>query len=114
MLLRARVIFPLLSSFILPLSKAAQIPMNPPAHPELGLEQPLSSGEPTLYDLIMIDRRATIFGDYVRSLNDMTGLLGDRGALTTVLVPTNKAVLALARKPYVPELARVTRGLGTY
>jgi len=30
----------------------------------------------------------------------MTGLLGDRGALTTVLVPTNKAVLALARKPH--------------
>lgn len=92
LLLRA---LPLLSSLVFPLAMASQLPINP------ATEQPLSGGEPTLYDLIMIERRATIFGDYLRKLNDVAGLLNNREALTTVLVPTNRAMLALARKPYV-------------
>jgi len=63
-------------------------------------EAPSSAGEPTLYDLIMIERHATIFGDYVRTVKDITTRLGDREMATTVLVPTNKAVIALARKPH--------------
>lgn len=99
MLLRARIVLPLLSSLVFSLSDASQLPMNP-------AEKPLSAGEPSLYDLLTIERRATIFADYVRSLRDMTGLLNDRNKMNTLLVPTNKAVLALARKPYVR--ARVT------
>lgn len=105
---RAHIALSLLSVFIAPLVQSSQLPMNSAA----SSEQPLSSGEPTLYDLIMIDRRATIFGDYVRSVSDITGRLSDRNVMTTVLVPTNKAVLALARKPYVwssrGTIARVT------
>jgi hypothetical protein len=61
-----------------------------------------STGEPTLYDLIMIQtRRASIFGDYMRSVVDVRGRLSDRNLVSTVLVPTNKAVLALPAKPCV-------------
>ncbi|KAF9513257.1 hypothetical protein BS47DRAFT_1344506 [Hydnum rufescens UP504] len=45
---------------------------------------------PTLYDLLIVQTRASIFGDYLQ----------DGSPKSTVLVPTNKAVLALSRKPH--------------
>lgn len=83
-----------LFSFVLPLARSSQLPLDPVA-----AYAPFSAGEPTLYDLIMIERRATIFGDYVRTVEDIAFILRDRGAAATVLLPTNKAVLSLTRKP---------------
>ena len=71
------------------------------------VETPFSSGEPTLFDLLVIDRRGSIFSDYVRNAKDIASRLNDRRQATTVLVPTNKAVLALARKPCVFDLVLV-------
>jgi len=82
--------------FMLPLSHSSQLPLSPALS-----EKPPSAGEPSLYDHIMIERRVTIFGDYVRTVKDITDSLTDRDAAITVLVPTNRAVLALARKPWV-------------
>ncbi|KAF8311158.1 hypothetical protein DL93DRAFT_2083604 [Clavulina sp. PMI_390] len=97
---RARVLLALLSLASFSLSNASQLPLNPAEPAMSASEAPLSAGEPTLYDLIMIERRTTIFGDYLRKLTDVAGRLNDRSTGSTVLVPTNKAVLALARKPH--------------
>lgn len=92
--------------FVFPLAHSSQFHLD-----AVVPEKPLSNGEPTLYDLITIERRATIFGDYLRMVKDITDSLGDRGVATTVLVPTNKAVLALARKPYVARSPRLSHDL---
>ena len=64
----------------------------------------LNADLPTLYDLITIQsRRASIFGDYLRSVADMNTRLADRNTMSTVLLPTNKAVLAMNRKPCVDK-----------
>jgi len=53
----------------------------------------------TLYDLLIVQTRASIFGDYLRSVSELS-LRMSGSAKSTVLVPTNKAVLALSRKPH--------------
>jgi uncharacterized surface protein with fasciclin (FAS1) repeats len=61
---------------------------------------------PTLADLLTLEGRASIFYSYARE-TDMSALLTQsvaEGEGTTVFVPTNKAVQALARKPYVQLL----------
>jgi hypothetical protein len=93
--------------FMLPLSHSSQLPLSPALS-----EKPPSPGEPSLYDHIMIERRATIFGDYVRTVKDITNSLTDRNAAITVLVPTNRAVLALARKPWVIAFSGTATSFG--
>jgi hypothetical protein len=58
-----------------------------------------SSKIPTLADLLTIESSASIFYSYAREL-PMSKILSDEGEQLTILVPTNKAVMALARKPY--------------
>lgn len=58
----------------------------------------VNSGKPLLADLLTIESTASIFFSYAREL-ELSQLFGNPHARTTVLVPTNKAVIALPRKP---------------
>jgi hypothetical protein len=65
------------------------------------LEEPVAaSPELTLFDLLTIEPSASIFFSYARE-SDISRLLVDHGSRSTFLVPTNRAVMALARKPCV-------------
>jgi len=79
-------------------SKKDQIPMasgsNPPEY------FPQTTPQPTLADLLTIEPSASIFYSYAREL-ELSSMLSDHDAKFTVFVPTNKAVMALARKPSV-------------
>ena len=62
--------------------------------------QPTTSSKPTLADLLTLEPSASIFYSYAREL-EMSSMLSDGRLKLTLLVPTNKAVMALARKPCV-------------
>lgn len=95
--MRTQLLYILATCLAAPFTYAAQLPMPP--LPIAVDETTLSSGEPTLFDRLVIERRASIFSDYVRNAKDISNRLSDRNVKTTVLVPTNHAVLALPRKP---------------
>lgn len=58
---------------------------------------------PSLSDLLTLQSRVSIFHSYLRELEDInTRVAGLDGVNSTVLVPTNKAVMALPRKPHLP------------
>jgi hypothetical protein len=59
---------------------------------------------PVLSDELSLEPQASIFFSYARESARLSGILGDVGEYGgglkyTVFVPTNKAVMALARKP---------------
>ena len=56
------------------------------------------SGKPSLADLLTIESSASIFYSYAREL-ELSEKFSESGVHNTVLVPTNKAVIALPRKP---------------
>lgn len=60
--------------------------------------RPASNVRPTLFDLLTIESGSSIFFSYAREL-ELSRLFVDVDAKLTLLVPTNKAVMALARKP---------------
>jgi len=60
--------------------------------------RPLSNARPTLFDLLTIESRSSIFFSYARELQ-LSRMFVDMDSNLTLLVPTNKAVMALARKP---------------
>jgi hypothetical protein len=62
--------------------------------------QPASNVRPTLFDVLTIESGSSIFFSYAREL-ELSRLFVDADANLTLLVPTNKAVMALARKPWV-------------
>ncbi|KAH9897673.1 hypothetical protein C8Q73DRAFT_682121 [Cubamyces lactineus] len=57
------------------------------------------SDKPSLADLLTIETSASIFYSYARE-TELSKLFTDKDARTTLLVPTNKAVIALPRKPH--------------
>ena len=59
---------------------------------------PLTNAQPTLADLLTIESSASIFYSYAREL-ELGETFADVDSVNTLLVPTNKAVMALARKP---------------
>ena len=61
---------------------------------------PATNSQPTLADLLTIESSASIFYSYAREV-ELSRLFADPDAESTLLVPTNKAVMALPRKPYV-------------
>ena len=63
----------------------------------MDFERP-SNQLPTLFDLLTIEPTTSIFFSYAREL-ELSRLLVDLDSNVTVLVPTNKAVMALAKKP---------------
>ena len=75
-------------------SQRDQVPMDSPEY------VPQTSPQPTLADLLTIEPSTSIFFSYAREL-ELSSILSDQSAKLTLFVPTNKAVMALARKPYV-------------
>jgi hypothetical protein len=59
---------------------------------------PFKSSQPTLADLLTIETSASIYYSYARE-TDLSRMFSSDCAWFTMLVPTNKAVMALARKP---------------
>lgn len=59
---------------------------------------PALTDMPTLADLLTIDPSVSIFYSYAREV-ELSKIFTDEKARNTLLVPTNKAVMALARKP---------------
>ena len=59
---------------------------------------PLTTPMPSLADLLTIEPSASIFYSYAREI-ELSRLFGDLNGNNTLLVPTNKAVMALSRKP---------------
>lgn len=80
-------------TFILPLLTLGQeqVPMQNSGSPKL-------HSQPSLADLLTIEPSASIFFSYARELQ-MSNIFSEENAGITLLVPTNKAVMALARKP---------------
>ncbi|KAK1234595.1 hypothetical protein PQX77_002202 [Marasmius sp. AFHP31] len=78
-----------------PAARRQQIPMM--MEPEYTPQT--NSAGPTLADLLTIDSSTSIFYSYAREL-ELSKLLNDESAGLTLLAPTNKAVMALARKPH--------------
>ncbi|KAI0964120.1 hypothetical protein AcW1_001016 [Taiwanofungus camphoratus] len=60
---------------------------------------PLMHSQPTLADLLTIESSASIFYSYAREIQ-LSERFSDENARSTLLVPTNKVVMALARKPH--------------
>jgi hypothetical protein len=90
---------PLFSSLV-PLSAAAEqtIFSNPFYFAD---DEALIHDMPSLADVLTITPSASIFYSYARGLQ-LSELLTAEGHQHTLFVPVNKAVMALARKPYVP------------
>lgn len=59
---------------------------------------PLITPVPSLADLLTIETSASIFYTYAREI-ELSELFASPNENNTVLVPTNKAVMALSRKP---------------
>ncbi|KIM38187.1 hypothetical protein M413DRAFT_447948, partial [Hebeloma cylindrosporum] len=78
-------------------SKKDQIPMA--SDSDLPEYVPQTTPQPTLADLLTIEPSASIFYSYAREL-ELSSMLSDHDAKLTVFVPTNKAIMALARKPH--------------
>ena len=92
--------FELYASLVLPFLTFAcaheQIPLGSKQMAET--YEPLTTAQPTLADLLTIEASASIFYSYAREL-ELSQAFADVDTKSTLLVPTNKAVMALARKP---------------
>lgn len=55
---------------------------------------------PTLFDLLMLQRSSSIFFDYLRESKSISGRVSDVDTKSTLLLPTNRAVVALGWKPH--------------
>lgn len=67
---------------------------------------PATTSKPTLADLLTIEPAASIFYSYAREL-ELSERFADANTYSTVLAPSNKAVMALARKPYDSVLSPI-------
>ncbi|KZT30975.1 hypothetical protein NEOLEDRAFT_1053619 [Neolentinus lepideus HHB14362 ss-1] len=63
------------------------------------VEAPIVQSQPRLADLLTIESSVSIFYSYAREV-ELSELFNEESARITLLVPTNKAVMALARKPH--------------
>ncbi|KAG7445715.1 uncharacterized protein BT62DRAFT_969437 [Guyanagaster necrorhizus] len=61
--------------------------------------KPFTTTKPLLSDLLTIESTVSIFYSYAREL-ELSKMLDAEDSRLTVLVPTNKAVMALAKKPH--------------
>ena len=59
---------------------------------------PLITPQPTLADLLTIEPSASIFYSYAREL-ELSSIFSEPSAKVSLFVPTNKAIMALSRKP---------------
>jgi len=77
---------------------ALQEPQIPMGNPLTEDTTHFTTTQPTLADLMTIEPSASIFYSYAREL-ELSAIFADTRASSTLFVPTNKAVMALARKP---------------
>ena len=68
------------------------------ASEQIVMDEPQAHPTQTLADFLTIERSASIFYDYARGI-PLGNKLSDRSAKITVLVPENKAVMKLIKKP---------------
>lgn len=91
-----------LSFLALPLFTSAaideQIAMPGPFVDQSAPYTPQTHSQPSLADLLTIQSSASIYFSYARE-TELSSLFNDEKARLTLLVPTNKAIMALARKP---------------
>lgn len=97
-------LFPLLT--ILSSAMASQFPIPPlPQTPDAdmpGTYHPEVVDMPSIADVLNSQSRSTIFYDYLREIDSISKMVStNHGNELTLLVPTNKAVIALPRKPCV-------------
>ena len=59
---------------------------------------PTITPQPTLADQLTIEPSASIFYSYAREL-ELSSIFSEPGAKVSLFVPTNKAIMALSRKP---------------
>ena len=86
------LILPTLSTFTL----AGQLPLSA----EVNMDDfTRASSAPTLFDTLMLQRSSSIFFDYIRETSALHQRVSDVNTQSTLLVPTNKAVVALGWKP---------------
>jgi hypothetical protein len=64
----------------------------------MDVNQPPANARPTLFDLLTIEPHTSIFFSYAREL-EISRLFINVDSNLTLFVPTNKAVMALTRKP---------------
>ena len=73
-------------------------PHSPPHTPQ-------TTPKPTLADLLTIEPSVSIFYSYARELKQ-SAQFSDKDAKLTIFAPTNKAIMALPRKPWVHARCR--------
>ncbi|KIK42456.1 hypothetical protein CY34DRAFT_804880 [Suillus luteus UH-Slu-Lm8-n1] len=91
-----------LLAFILPFAVSAsfQEQIIIPPMPQTNDASPFgTSSQPTLADLLTIESSASIYYSYARD-TEWSSRFASESVWFTMLVPTNKAVMALARKPH--------------
>ncbi|KAG8905394.1 hypothetical protein FRB99_009007 [Tulasnella sp. 403] len=73
-----------------------------------------NTNAPTLYDTLILERSTSIFFDYLRECSELSQRTSDTGVKSTLLVPTNKAVMALGWKPHQgsPSHRQIAEGGG--
>ena len=59
---------------------------------------PCTTPRPTLADLLTIEPSASIFYSYAREL-ELSSIFSEPSTKVSLFVPTNKAIMALSRKP---------------
>jgi len=91
-------IIPLVLSLVFAFAYEATCVQLPMSHPAQGFE--IGHALPLLYDLLIIQTKSTIFRDYLLSVHSIDALLRDKSESLTVLVPSNKAVQSMKRKPH--------------
>ena len=64
---------------------------------------PTITPQPTLADQLTIEPSASIFYSYAREL-ELSSIFSEPGAKVSLFVPTNKAIMALSRKPWVLDV----------
>ncbi len=93
--------YSLLSLLVLPLLVSAGIGEQQILSPQHQMAEPFTpptNSKPTLADILTIESSASIFYSYAREL-ELSERFTDVDAYSTILAPSNKAVMGLARKP---------------
>ncbi|KAG2037525.1 hypothetical protein BDR03DRAFT_956805 [Suillus americanus] len=86
--------------FVVSVSLQEQIIIPPmPQTNEGSIKSPFTSSQPTLADLLTIEPSASIYYSYARE-TEWSSRFSSESIWFTMLVPTNKAVMALAHKPH--------------
>ncbi|WOO82778.1 FAS1 domain-containing protein [Vanrija pseudolonga] len=85
------------------LPDAVQVSPAPADDPSQFVIQPIDVGTAapgiSLADALTLERKASVWWDYARDVSSVTSRLSNKGK-TTVLVPIDKAIFALPRKPH--------------